>query len=143
MTGFDTLKVAVRLQEEAGFEEHQARALVTAFAEGIGEELATKNDLEKTEAALQGQIVALKSDLEKTETALKSDLEKTETALQGQIVALKNDLEKTEATLRSDLEKMAAILRSEVRELEQRMTLRLGAMIAAAVGIIVAVDKLL
>ncbi len=132
MTGFDTLKVAVRLQEEAGFEEHQARALVTAFAEGMGEELATKNDLEKTEAALQGQIVALKSDLEKTETAL-----------QGQIVALKNDLEKTEATLRSDLEKMAAILRSEMRELEQRMTLRLGAMIAAAVGIIVAVDKLL
>ena len=125
MTGFDTLKVAVRLQEEAGFEEHQARALVTAFAEGMGEELATKNDLEKTEATLQGQIVALKSDLEKTETALKSDLEKTE------------------ATLRSDLEKMAAILRSEMRELEQRMTLRLGAMIAAAVGIIVAVDKLL
>ena len=115
----------MRLQEEAGFEEHQARALVTAFAEGIGEELATKNDLEKTEAALQGQIVALKSDLEKTETALKSDLEKTE------------------ATLRSDLEKMATILRSEMRELEQRMTLRLGAMIAAAVGIIVAVDKLL
>ena len=132
MTGFDTLKAAVRLQEEAGFEEHQARALVTAFAEGMGEELATKNDLEKTEAALQGQIVALKSDLEKTETAL-----------QGQIVALKSDLEKTEATLRSDLEKMAAILRSEMRELEQRMTLRLGAMIAAAVGIIVAVDKLL
>ncbi len=126
----------MRLQEEAGFEEHQARALVTAFAEGMGEELATKNDLEKTEAAL-------KSDLEKTEAALqgqivalKSDLEKTETAL-------RSDLEKTEATLRSDLEKMATILRSEMRELEQRMTLRLGAMIAAAVGIIVAVDKLL
>ena len=136
MTGFDTLKAAVRLQKEAGFEEHQARALVTIFAEGIGEELATKNDLEKTETALQGQIFALKGDLEKTEVALKSDLEKTETAL-------KSDLEKTETTLRGEMEEMAAVLRSEMRDLEQRMTLRLGAMIAAAVGILVAVDKLL
>ena len=84
-----------------------------------------RSDLEKTEVALQGQIFALKSDLEKTETALKSDLEKTET------------------TLRGEMEKMAAVLRSEMRDLEQRMTLRLGAMIAAAVGILVAVDKLL
>ena len=39
------------------------------------------------------------------------------------------------------MEKMAAVLRSEMRDLEQRMTLRLGAMIVAAVGILVAVDK--
>ena len=32
-------------------------------------------------------------------------------------------------------------LRGHMRELEQRMTVRLGAMIAAAVGIIVAPDK--
>lgn len=35
------------------------------------------------------------------------------------------------------------VLRGQMRELEQRMTVRLGAMIAAAVGIIVAPDKLL
>ncbi len=67
MVGFDTLKAAVRLQEEAGFDERQARALVTIFAEGIGEELATRDDLEKSETALRG-------DLEKTEAALRERL---------------------------------------------------------------------
>ncbi len=78
---FNTLKAATRLQNEAGFNEKQARVLVATFAEGIGENLATKEDV--------------------------------------------------------------AMLRGDMCELEQRMTIRLGAMIAAAVGIIVAPDKLL
>lgn len=93
---FDTLKAATRLREEAGFDERQARVLVATFAEGIGESLATKEDLANTGAALR------------------KDLENTETAMLGRM-----------------------------RELEQRMTVRLGAMIAAAAGIAVALIKLL
>lgn len=89
---FDTLKAATRLQNEAGFNEKQARVLVATFAEGIGENLATKEDM---------------------------------------------------AALRSEMEVLREVLRGEMRQLEQRMTIRLGAMIAAAVGIIVALDKLL
>ena len=85
---FDTLKAATRLQNEAGFNEKQARV----FAEGIGENLATKEDV----AALRNEM------------------------------ATKEDM---------------AVLHGEMRELEQRMTIRLGAMTAAAVGIIVALDK--
>ena len=91
---FDTLKAATRLQNEAGFNEKQARVLVATFAEGIGENLATKED-----------VATLRSEM-----------------------ATKEDV---------------AVLRGEMRELEQRMTIRIGAMIAAAVGIIVALDKLL
>ena len=93
---FDTLKAATRLREEAGFDERQARVLVATFAEGIGESLATKEDLASTE------------------TALRTDLENFETAMLGRM-----------------------------RELEQRMTVRLGAMMAAAAGIAVALIKLL
>lgn len=95
---FDTLKAATRLREEAGFDERQARVLVATFAEGIGESLATKEDLGNTDA----------------EATLRKDLESTKTTLQGQM-----------------------------REFEQRMTVRLGAMIAAAMGIAVALIKLL
>ena len=98
---FDTLKAATRLQNEAGFNEKQAHVLVATFAEGIGENLATKEDV----------------------TALRSEM------------ATKEDV----AALRGEM----AVLRGEMRGLEQRMTIRLGAMIAAAVGIIVALDKLL
>ena len=98
---FDTLKAATRLQNEAGFNEKQARVLVATFAEGIGENLATKDDV----AMLRNEM------------------------------ATKEDM----AVLRSEM----AVLRGEMRELEQRMTIRLGGMIAAAVAIIVALDNLL
>lgn len=91
---FDTLKAATRLQDEAGFNEKQARVLVATFAKGIGENLATKED-----------VAALRSEM-----------------------ATKEDM---------------AVLRGAIRELEQRMTIRLGAMLAVAVGIIVTLDKLL
>ena len=115
---FDTLKAATRLQNEAGFNEKQARVLVATFAEGIGENLATKEDV----AALRSEM-ATKEDV----AALRSEM------------ATKEDV----AILRSEMEVLREVLRGEMRELEQRMTIRLGAMIAAAVGIIVALDKLL
>ena len=46
--------------------------------------------------------------------------------------------EKVEASLRGEI----ATLRSEMRDLEQRMTIGLGAMIAAAAGIVVGALKL-
>ena len=63
-------------------------------------------------------------------------MEKTEAGLRG-------DMEKMETTLRGEIKKTEATLRGEIHQLEQRMTLRLGVMIGAAVGILVAVDKLL
>ena len=53
---FDTLKAARRLQDEAGFDEKQAAVLVSTFAEGITENLATKADLENTEARLRAEM---------------------------------------------------------------------------------------
>lgn len=78
---FDTLKVARRLQDEVGFDEKQASILVSTFAEGFGENLATKADL---------------------------------------------------GLLRSDLKDTEAHLRAEMRELEQRVYVRVGAMVTGA-----------
>ena len=58
MVLFDTLRASQRLQE-AGFEAPKADAIVTAFAEDVGERVATKVDL-----------AALRSDLERTEERL-------------------------------------------------------------------------
>lgn len=46
---FDTLRAARRLRDEGGFDEKQAAILVATFAEGMGESLATKADLERLE----------------------------------------------------------------------------------------------
>ena len=85
---FDTLKAARRLQDEAGFDEKQAAVLVSTFAEGVSDNLATKTDL---------------------------------------------------AVLRSDLKEAEARLRAEMRELEQRVYVRVGAMISGLAVFLTAV----
>ena len=60
---FDTLKAARRLQDEAGFDEKQASVLVSTFAEGVTENLATKADLENTEARLRAEIESVEARL--------------------------------------------------------------------------------
>ena len=137
---FDTLKAATRLREEGGFSEKQATELVATFADGFVENLATKDDVEhlrgdveKLEVSLRGDIDHLRGDMEKLETSLREDMGKLETSLRGDMekMALRTDLEKTEAKMMGEMSKLA-----------HRLTVRLGGAIGAAVGILVAVDKL-
>ena len=137
---FDTLKAATRLREEAGFEERQATVLVELFADRYGdrENLATRDDV----AAVRGEVTVLRDDV----TVLRGDV----TTLRDDVTVMRGDLEKMELTLRGDLEKNDASLRGEIHKLRgemhkqgQLMTTRLGAALAAAVAIIVALDKLL
>ena len=144
---FDTLKAATRLREEAGFEERQATVLVELFADKYGdrENLATRDDV----AAVRGEVTMLRDDV----TVLRGDvtvLRDDVTVMRGEMTVMRGDLEKMELTLRGDLEKTDASLRGEIHKLRgemhkqgQLMTTRLGAAIAAAVAIIVALDKLL
>ena len=105
---FDTLKAATRLQEEAGFDPTKARVLVSTFAEGMVENLATKDDI----AGLRREIATL---------------------------ATKEEL----ATLRGEMQQIDANLRGQISKVQERLTVRLGGAVAAAVAILVAVDKLL
>ena len=104
---FDTLKAATRLQH-AGFDEGKARALVSTFAEGMVENLATKQDL--APLATKEEIAKLATKEEVAKLATKADI---------------------------------ATLRTEIAKVQERMTVRLGTAIGAAVAILAAVDKLL
>ena len=55
MVMFDTLKASRRLRD-AGFEEEKADALVAAFAEDIGANLATKDDLANGLTSLEQRL---------------------------------------------------------------------------------------
>ena len=73
--------------------------------------------------------LATKDDVEH----LRGDVEKLETSLRGEMgkMALRTDLEKTEAKLMGEMSKLS-----------QRLTVRFGGAVGAAVGILVALDKL-
>lgn len=153
---FDTLKAASRLRDHGGFTEQQATELVATFADGFVENLATKADvavLKSDVAVLRGDLEHVRGDLEHVREDVEHVREDVE-HLRGEMgkMALRADVEKMEASLRGEMGKMAlradlerteASLRGEIAKLEQRVTLRLGGAIAAAVAFLVAVDKLL
>ncbi len=123
---FDTLKAATRLQEEAGFDETKARVLVSTFAEGMVENLATKDDI----AGLRREIATL---------ATKEDL----AGLRGEMHEMGADLRDEMHRMDAEMHQIEATLRGEISKVQERLTVRLGGAIAAAVALLVGVDKLL
>ena len=56
---------------------------------------------------------------------------------------LRGEMKQMDANLRGEMKQMDARLRGEISKVQERLTVRLGGAIAAAVAILVAVDKLL
>ena len=123
---FDTLKAATRLRQ-AGFDEDKARALVSTFAEGLVENLATRQDL--APLATKEELAVLRSEMDP-----KSD----SASLRAEMTATEQP-----ATLRSEMATDFEMLRTELVRFQDRMTVRMGIAIGTAVAILVAVDKLL
>ena len=91
---FDTHKIVKELQE-AGFDEPQAEAVVSAMGAAVVGNLATKADLQEFRAAMQADIKDARNEA-----------------------------------------------KSDMQAMELRIMLRIGGLIVAGVGLIIALDKL-
>ena len=163
---FDTLKAATRLQEEAGFDETKARVLVSTFAEGMVENLATKDDIaglrreiatlatkedlatlrggmHEMGAGLRGEMHQMGASLRDEMHQMGAEMHQIEASLRGEMHQMDAEMHQIEASLRGEMKRMDASLRGEISKVQERLTVRLGGAIAAAVAILVAVDKLL
>jgi hypothetical protein len=116
----DTLAYARRLRE-AGFSEQQAEGQAEALAAAMTDTLATKQDLREVETRIDGRFAQVDARF-------------------AQIDARFDHLER-HFELR--LNEQTAILRSEIADLERRMTMRLGGITVASVGLFSAIAKLL
>ena len=134
---FDTLKAATRLQEEAGFDPTKARVLVSTFAEGMVENLATKDDI----TALRREFTTLRREL--TTFATKEDLATLRGEMQQGHSDLRGEMKRMYSDLDGKMQQIDANLRGQISKVQERLTVRLGGAVAAAVAILVAVDKLL
>lgn len=109
---FDTLSTARRLREKGIPQEH---------AEAIADELRESAKLDLSHLSTKEEAHTFKSEL-------KSD-----------ILALRSELKSDIGALRSEFKSDIALMRSEMRESELRVTIRLGTMIVALGGILIAV----
>lgn len=149
---FDTLKFVMRLQS-GGFSPEQARAAAEAFAEATSQELVTKTDLAAAVAELKAGDAALQSDLKADHAALRSELKAEHAALRTELrtelaalrtelktehAALRTDLKADNAAMRTDLERQIAANSHAIEVLKRDLTIRLGGMLVAAVGVLLA-----
>ena len=116
---FNTLNFTRRLRA-AGVPEAQAEAFADALSEDAIGELASKSDVE-------GARRDLKQEIESARRELKREIE---------------ELRRELADLRRDLAEQGKDLRAEMRDLENRLVIKLGAMMAAIAALLFAGLKL-
>jgi hypothetical protein len=112
---FDTLAYARRLRE-AGFTEKQAEGQAEALAAAMTDTLASKRDLE---------VLATRQDLH--------DLAAT----------TRQDLHDLSASVDLRFERLDARVQTSLADLERRMTMRLGGIMVAGIGVVSAFVRML
>ena len=112
MVAFDTLKASRRLRD-AGFEEKQADALVNAFAEDIGANLATKDDLALLRRDMAGGFESLRKDFD----ILRSDVT-------NENMAVRQEMASENAALRQEMASEFGAVRQDIVALRKEMALR-------------------
>lgn len=114
---FDTLILSRKLAA-AGMPTDQAQGVAAAFAETLGEQIVTQRDLRDTEQRLEARI-------REVDSRLGTRIDNLEKHVDGRFRELETNL------------------RAEIRAAEQRQTIRLGGMIAAAIVLLGVLVKLL
>ncbi|MCS2611056.1 CCDC90 family protein [Halomonas dongshanensis] len=138
MYAIDTLEFAKRLRT-AGLSQEQSEAIAEAhgqaFREAAEHTLATKQDLANHPTTVEiKQLLepyATKQDI----TELRSELKQDTAEVRSE---LKQDIAEVRAELKQDIAEVRSELKQDIKSLELRMTSRLGAMIVAATGIMLA-----
>ena len=120
---FDTHKYIKELTA-TGFDERWAEVIIKSILEGKDynlSNLATKEQLIKTEVKLEKQIVAtseqlanVKAELENTKTILENKIENTKRELKKDIGILDNKIDITKQELKKDIENTKKELKQEI-----------------------------
>lgn len=103
MLAIDTLKLARRLREGAGFTPEHAEAVAETFAEAMTEQVASKSDLRETELHLTASIEKVRTDLEAKIDRVRTDLEAKIGQLDTKIGQLDAKIETSAANTKADI----------------------------------------
>ena len=118
MLAIDTLKLARRLREGAGFTPEHAEAVAETFAEAMTEQVASKSDLRETElrlsAGLRETELHLTANIEKVRTELETKIDMVRTGLEARISQLDSKLDKTRVDLEAKIETSAANTKADI-----------------------------
>jgi uncharacterized protein (DUF1800 family) len=153
---FNALKYTQEL-EKAGFSRDQAETSVKLLIDVMNDNFATKPDLKESEMRIEASVVATKSEIRESERRLETsilatqvELKETEMRLESSILATKSEIKETEMRLessilatRSEIKETEMRLESSIREVEYKLTIKLGAMMTLAIGVTATLMKMI
>ena len=117
----DTYK-AVKKLREVGFDEAQAEAVIRMIGEAFDDSVATKADI----AAVRTELVAQGAELRAEIQEVRAETQEVRTEIRE---------------VRTEMHAEAKAIRAEIRDLEQRMTIKLGGLLVLALTLLTAINK--
>ena len=143
---FDTHR-AVKDLEEAGFPEAQAEALVEIVGLAVGENAATKGDLDAMEQRLEAKFTAFEQKMEIRFAAAEQQMEirfaAQEEKFNARIDALESKLNARIDALEHKLDAEIRAVRADLRNMEWRITLKFVAILLPSMGLLFAALRFL
>ncbi len=130
----DTLAYAKRLRE-AGFTERQAEGQARALAAAMTDTLATKQDLRELGTRIEARFTAV--------DARFSSVDARFTTIEDRFAQIENRFAQAEKHLDTRLAELSARFDGRLADLERRMSLRLGGMMVAGIGVVSVLVKIL
>jgi predicted nucleic acid-binding Zn-ribbon protein len=130
---FDTLSFAKRLTE-AGEKPAVAEAHAMALKEFVMETIATKADVRE----LRTEIEDVRDEIQDLRGELRSEMQ----SVRGEIQDFRKEVEERFAT-KHELRHEIGLLRKDIDAMGLKLTVRMGGMLAVAVGAVAALGKVL
>lgn len=132
----NTLKYSKILQE-AGVPREQAEAHILVMAEFVEGNLATKEDIHRLRHEDFHQLK--NEDLVRLRNDLKAEIREVHAELKAEIQDVRTELKAEIQGVRTELQDV----RHEMKQLEHRMTIKLGTIVTVALAAFAAIIKLL
>jgi uncharacterized coiled-coil DUF342 family protein len=137
----NTLRYTQRL-EEAGIERRSAEAIVSIQQDAMNETFATKHDFALMELTSKAEFQSVRSEMANEFQAVRSEMANEFQAVRSEMAnefqAVRSEMANEFQAVRSEMANEFQSVRFEMREIESRLTIKMGAMQAVSVGVLLA-----
>jgi hypothetical protein len=120
--------------EDAGIPRDKAQRVASVIFDTIHDKVATKADVQASEAALKSELQALRHDVQGNGAATRADIAASMAELKSDVVAVRSALASEAARFDTRIERQDA----NVEQIGSRTVSRLGALMVILSGIVIA-----
>ncbi len=150
---YDTLSIARNLEHDYAFDKRHAEGIARTIHEHLVSNVATKDDLDKLRVELRGEMAELRGEMAELRgemaelrgemAELRVEMVEMRTEFRGEIVEMRTEFRVEMVEMRTEFRGEIVEINNRIGQLEKTLTIRTGAMIAAAVGAVSALQALI